>query len=313
MDTEEIIKRLRQPAAKEHVSPSALAQNAKTPAPKNAPARRPFQDALLLGTALAVVVAAAITFFSVLGAKNRAENVSDEIDPTQIEGLVIQKEFNPNQEVTYVQISEGQDRNVAVSNLGTTLPIISRYNYKSLTLENFQIIGTAPWALNTNFAANLDDPSMIQYLLSNNEMIQAFLLRSDVSPLLDSPQELAALVGDLRAMKEFFEDETTQQILARPELVKIFSNSRFMSFLLISESAKYFRSHPQEAADLIASSPYLQQLQANAAVAQAVRENRYLNKIADVLLTPRAPAVMPQEQQTTGKSKKTSGKKQKKS
>lgn len=83
-------------------------------------------------------------------------------------------EFNPNTGVTYVQVQEGQDRNVAVSNLGSTLPIISRFNYKAFTPKNYEIIGAAPWALTTNFASNLTDPDLMRYLLSNDTMIQAF-------------------------------------------------------------------------------------------------------------------------------------------
>lgn len=314
MDTEEIMKRLRQPAAYTHKGTNVSAGQAAAPDKQTAAKRSTFQDILLFSAIMAVIAMAAVVFFSMLNAKNRAENVSEELDADQIDGLVVQQNFNPNQDVTYIQISEGQDRNVAVSNLGTTLPIISSYNYKSFTSENFQVIGTAPWALTTNFSANLNDPAILQYLLSNNDMIQAFLIRPDVTPLLDSPQELAAFVKDTRAMKEFFEDDTIQEVLARPHLLKVLANSRFMSFLLISESGKYYRTHPQEAAELISSSPYLRQLQADEDVAQIVRENRYLAKIADKILTPMAVPVAPQPKtETPKKSKKGSAKKSKKS
>jgi len=214
-----------------------------------------------------------------------------------------------------VQISEGQDRNVSVSNLGTTLPIISRYNYKALTSDNFQVIGSAPWALTTNIAANLDDADMIKVLLANNNMIQAFLIRDDVAALLDTPQNLAALVRDERAMKNFFTDDTTLKVVQNPELLNAVMNSRFMSFLLISESAKYFRTHPQEAADLIKNNSFLRELQINPNVQQAVRANRYLSPIAETLLTPKPVEQPAQINNTSGaaqKTKKTTSKKKKK-
>jgi len=309
MDTEEIIKRLRRPTSKTHPSPSAVSQKTMEEKQNSLRRKRPLQDLLMIAAIVAIIIAAGITFLSVMNAKNRAENVNNQIDPSQIEGLVIQSDFNPNQNVTYVQINEGLDRNVAVTNLGTTLPIISRYNYQALTPENFQLIGTAPWALTTNFSSNLEDPAMIQYLLANDNMIQAFLIRSDVAPYLEDPQNLMALVKNNRAMKEFFNDETIKAVLARPQLINTLSNSRFMSFLLISDTAKYFRKNPQEAADLISASPYLRELQANPDVAKAVRENRYLAKIADILLTPSAVQELPQEQPAPAKQKKNSKKK----
>ena len=312
MDTQEVIKRLRQPAKKTNANATAGPNNQQGVAQEQAQKKHTFQNMLLGGTLLAVVIVGLIALFPVMEAKNRAENVSEELDPNQIDGLTVQQTFNPNQNVTYVQISEGVDRNVTVSNLGTTLPIISRFNFKALTPENFEVIGSAPWALTTNFSANIDDAEILQYLLANDTMIHAFLLRSDVAPLVENPQELAALIKDKNAMKEFFEDDTTKQVLARPALIQMLSKSRFMSFLLISETAKYFRTHPDEAADLIASSSYLRALQANPDVAQAVRENRYLAKIADKLLTPKAGVVPDDQQEPVQEPKKANTKKTKK-
>ena len=193
-------------------------------------------------------------------------------------------EFNPNTGVTYVQVQEGQDRNVAVSNLGSTLPIISRFNYKAFTPKNYEIIGAAPWALTTNFASNLTDPDLMRYLLSNDTMIQAFLNRNDVAPLLEDPQLLLAFSEDKNAMEEFFESDTIKSVLADEKMVRSVAGSRFMSYLLISKAVKYFRDRPQEAARIIAANPYLKELQQNPHVRVAVLENPYLKKIAPVLL-----------------------------
>jgi len=305
MDTEEIIKRLRQPASRRR-NPSAQMPESAAQSPSVTKNKRTLQDILLFATLAAVVIFGALALFITLGAKTRAENVSEELDPSQIDGLVVQADFNPNLGVTYVAISEGQDRNVAVSNLGTTLPIISLYNYQSFTSDNFQLLGTAPWAITTNIAANLEDIDMIKYLLSNDNMTKAFIIRSDVSPLLYDHNNLAALVKDARAMKEFFTDDTTQKVLASEPLLNAFFSSRFMSFLLVSDSGKYFRTHPQEAADLISQSPYLRELQTNENVAKAVRSNRYLANIARILLTPQpdAQAQAPQPQQAPAANSK---------
>ena len=118
-----------------------------------------------------------------------------------------------------------------VTELGSTLPIISRFNYQTMTDKNYEIIGAAPWALTTNFSSNISDPELMQYLLGKDPMISAFLDRDDVAPLLADPQMLEALTKDDAAMRDFFTNETVQAVLANPQMVRAVAGSRFMSHL----------------------------------------------------------------------------------
>ena len=238
---------------------------------------------VVIGFVVGILVLMTLLFWAV--SKHRAENLTAALDPKQLQGLAFSdKEFNPNTGVTYIQIQEGQDRNVAVSNLGSTLPIISRFNLKTLTDRNYEVIGAAPWALTTNFESNLSDPELIQYLLSNEKMIQAFLSRPDVEPLLEDPQMLLAFTEDTESMRDFFEDETVKAVLADGKMVRVVAGSRFMSHLLTSRAVKYFRDRPEESAAIIRANPYLAQVQRNPNVQIAVKENPYLKQIASVLL-----------------------------
>ena len=276
------MKLLRNPA--QYHKEKQSAQSASQGQPKSG-GQSPRQDKLLLGVGLGVVGLVCVTMLVFLSAKNRAENLTASLDPEQLQGLSVETtEFNPNTGVTYVQVSEGQNRIASVENLGTTLPIISRYNYKSFTSDNYEVIGAAPWALTTNFASNLNDPDLMRYLLSNDYMIRAFLNREDVAPLLEDPQLLLALTQDTETMRDFFDSDTVKAVLANQKMLRTVAGSRFMSYLLISKSAKYFRDRPQEAAAIIAANPYLKELQENPNVQIAVKENPYLKKIASILL-----------------------------
>ena len=262
---------------------------------------------ILVGAGVVGLVLLTLLFWMV--SKHRAENLTAALDPKQLQGLTFnQREFNPNTGVTYIQIQEGQDRNVAVSNLGSTLPIISRFNLKMLTDKNYEVIGAAPWALTTNFESNLSDPELMQYLLSNEKMIQAFLSRTDVEPLLADPQMLLAFTEDTTAMREFFEDDTVKAVLADEKMVRVVAGSRFMSHLLTSRAVKYFRDRPQEANAIIRNNPYLAQVQQNPAVQKAVKENPYLKSIAAALLQgasrPRA-STQQRQPSRTGKTGQT--------
>lgn len=268
---------------------------------------RPFaRFDLLIAAGVVALVLLTLLFWAV--SKRRAENLTAALDPKQLQGLSFsEREFNPNTGVTYVQIQEGQDRNVAVSNLGSTLPIISRFNLKTLTDKNYEVIGAAPWALTTNFESNLSDPELMQYLLSNETMIQAFLARPDVEPLLSDPQMLLAFTEDAEAMREFFEDSTVKAVLANEKMVRVLAGSRFMSHLLTSRAVKYFRDRPREALSVIRNNPYLAQVQQNPNVQIAVKENPYLKQIASVLLqgATRTQNTARQTQKTTSKKQTT--------
>ena len=119
MKKEELMKLLRNPAKYRKDKKAAQSQQAQT---QKEPARKR-QDKLLFGVGLGVAALVAVTLLVISSAQNRADNLTAALDPEQVKGLsVSETEFNPNTGVTYIQVREGQDRNVAVSNLGTTLP-----------------------------------------------------------------------------------------------------------------------------------------------------------------------------------------------
>jgi hypothetical protein len=285
MKTEEIIKRLRNPQSYQKAAAKAQQQKAQQQAvAEHAVAEKKKHDVILLSVGGLIAVLLLITGLVSFLAKTRAENLTAALDPEQVKGLHSESEFNPNNGVTYIQLQEGQDRNVAVTELGSTLPIISRFNFKSFTPEELQVIGSAPWALTTNFTSNLNDSELMRYLLSKDEVAKGFIKREDVAPLLEDPQLLAAFTEDKDAMAEFFNSDTVQKVLANEKMVRAVAGSRFMSYLLISKAGKYYRDHPQEAVKIITENPYLRQLQENPAVQAAIKENNYLKKIAPVLL-----------------------------
>ena len=286
MRTEEIIDRLRHPQkyrkAGQSVGPKPL-EEIEIISPKS----HPIANAFALLVTLGVLGMAIIVLLITLHTKNKAENLSASLDPGQLEGLSSQVEFDPRKIVTYVnmnELGEGGDRVPNVQGLGSTIPIISRYNYQAITPKNYEIIGAAPWALSSNIEANLQDVELLRHLLNHPQVADAFSKRPDVAPLLTDPQLLEAFSRDNNTLQEFFNSQLVQQVLAEPDLVTVLSRSRLMSTLLVSKSGKYYRTHPQEAARLIQASPVLKLLTKNPAIRKAVQENAYLKTIAPQLL-----------------------------
>ena len=299
MKMEEIIDRLRNP--KKYSKIAVAKQKKEQVAQAVRIQKHSFLNTVALFVALGVLVLAGTVWLITLHAKNRAEDLSSALDPKNVQGLSSNADFDPSKNITFVQIHEGQDRNVVVEELGTTLPIISRFNFQSITPKNYGIIGMAPWALTENFTANIQDPDLLRYLLDRKEVGEAFIARNDVAPLLADPQLLAALAQDTEKLTEFFENDLLKQILANPTLVRKIGSSRFMSYLLTSKAVKYYRDHPQEAAKIIAANPALNNLRQNSAVRQAVTENTYLKGIASELLGTQSPAKAPLSTQSNAK------------
>ena len=286
MKTEEIIDRLRHPQKYQKTSsplkPGAL-EEIKVYSPKSYSTSKVFAFLItlgVLGLALGVLLVT-------LHAKKRAENLSASLNPEQLKGLAVQADFDPSKIVTYIninQLGEGGDRVPTVEELGSTIPIISRYNYRAFTEKNYEVVGAAPWALYSNVEANIKDVDLLRYLLNQPVVAAAFSTRPDVTPLLEDPQLLGAFAQDNASLKEFFDSALIQQVLANPDLVMAFGKSRLMSTLLVSKAAKYYRDHPKEAARLIHESPVLKPLTQNQGVRKAVEENYYLKSIAPQLL-----------------------------
>lgn len=276
MNMDELVKKLRKPKQAKKQAAADARQ------PVNAPKRLTDYLPLLVGASVALLLLLTLVF--IMNAKNRAENITAALSPDQLQGLSADAQFNPNTGVKYVQVQEGQDRNVAVANLGSTIPVISRFNYRTLTKTNYQVIGAAPWALTSNIAANVNDPDLLRYLLGNDELIKAFLARPEVADLTTDPQSLYHFINDQNAMAEFFDSDVVKQVLANEKAVQAIAGSRFMSYLIISKAVKYYRDRPDQAAQLIRQNPYLNELRENPFVRRAVTVNPYLKNIAPTLL-----------------------------
>lgn len=281
MKTEDIIKKLRRPKkAAAAGEPQALPQEVAVRATKE----KEKIDMLFLIIGLVVLGIFVVTTLWAMWANRRASDLTPSLDPARVRGLQYEEEFNPGKVATIINIREGQDRSVGGAGLGSTLPIMSRFNHKSFTEKMYETIGSAPWALTENFASNISDPGLMRYLLSNDTLAKAFKARPDVAPLLEDPQLLAAFAQDVEGTKEFFDSETVKNVFANEQMVRAVAASRFMSHLLVSPALVYFRRNPQEAVALIEQNPYLKELRQNPGVQTAVRENPYLSKMADTLL-----------------------------
>ena len=283
MDQKELMERLRNPQKFRKQTQNQQVQESATSAAQNtSSSQKNNKMTMWVGGGIFFLVLVSLLF--ILTAQQRADNVSRSLDPTVLKGLVVDHTFSPNTGRKVIQISEGRERNVTVEQSGSMLPVISRYNFRALTQDNYETIGKAPFALSINVEANMQDPQLLRYLFNNDDMAKQFKARPDVAPWLATPESLANLAKQEEKLQRFFAQDIVQQVLASEKVLEALAGSRLFSYLLISKAAKYYREHPAEAAALINNSPTLRTLKQNPAVRKAVQENTYLKNISATLL-----------------------------
>lgn len=285
MDTERLMALLRNPQkVKNQAQRKEKAEKVKQERAARAAAKAASNKTLTICAGILVALLVVSMVF-VLSSKNRAENISNSLDPNVLKGLVVNKTFNPNKEVRYEFVSAGQDRSVSnVTQYGSTLPVISRYNFKSLNKDSYTLIGEAPYALSINVTSNANDPELLRYLFNIDFVAKGFLNRPEVAALLADPKAVAALVAERKKINAFLQTEAAQMVLADPKLLNALAQSRLFSRILISPALKYYRDNPALAAKMINSNPDLAALKKNPHVRQAVAANNYLKKNSSILL-----------------------------
>lgn len=286
MDKERLMDLLRNPKKFQKKKNDSKSTSVQQTTQEEKAARKASSDRMAVIAAGGVAALALLSLLFVFSASKRAENVTAALDPAILKGLVADRTFHPGGGVRYVQVGQGHERNVSVTGAGagSVIPVISRYNFRALTPQNYAIIGTAPFALSINVDSNAEDPDLLRYLFNDQNVTDAFLARPDVAPYLADPAALAKLAADKTAVDAFLADATVQRVLASAELTKALAGSRLFSSMLISKAVKYYRDRPAQAAKLINSSPALAALKKNPNVRQAVAENRYLKNISATLL-----------------------------
>lgn len=283
MDKEKLMDLLRNPKKFQKKKTEKKQDSDQRASQREKAARKASSDRMAVLAAGGVAALTLLSLAFVFSASKRAENVTAALDPAVLKGLVADRTFHPGG-VRYVQVGQGQERNVSVTGAGSVIPTISRYNFRALTPQNYTIIGMAPFALSMNVESNAEDPDLLRYLFNDENVTNAFLARPDVAPYLADPAVLAKLLSDKEAVDAFFADATVQQVLSSAALTNALAGSRLFSSMLISRAVKYYRDHPDQAAKLINASPALAALKKNPNVRKAVSENRYLKNISATLL-----------------------------
>lgn len=263
------------------------------------------ESKMLLGFAIVLIALAAAYPVSLMIKK--ANNMEDALDPKELAALQVNVDISD----TYEDIASGPavtrtaSRRVANRDVDTELLIPVRDNLKSFGEKDFNLVGRAPWALLTTVSANVDDVAVVKYIFSNPVVVNAFIERADVKPLITDPAKLLDAIKNEYLLSTFLNYDGVQAGLGNPKIVEAIATSRLMDTILQMQSAQYFIKNPRTAANFINQSPSLTALKANAALVAAVRNHPATKAVAPIWL-----AGAPQQAQATAKpaAKKTTKK-----
>lgn len=213
---------------------------------------------------------------------NKSRNVERELTPEEISGLSVDIDLSKtNQQIqtyeaerTSIKDTLGVDRDLLIP---------ARYNIKTFSQADFELLGRAPWALLTAVAANIEDVAVIRYVFNNQFVVSAFLSRPDIVALADDPVKAVYTAKDEAALNKFFNYANIKTALASPYVVDAIAKSRLMQGILNGKSAQYFIKNPNVAALLVQSSPTLSALKDNEAVASALKANPQTASLANAI------------------------------
>ena len=229
-----------------------------------------------------IVLLALVAAWPVSLLMRKANHLETGVSPQELQ---VNVNLQAPQDNNYVPAAmRGPTRGVSYNDADTELIIPVRANLKTFGPKDFNLVGRAPWALLTTVARNSKDIPMIRYIFSHPTVVQAFLSRPDVAPLVSDPNALYKAAQNEYRLSVFFNYDAVKTVLSDPAAIDAIAKSALMANILNGNAAQYFIKNPKAAAAVINKSPTLTALKHNPAIANAVRNHQATRNIAGIIL-----------------------------
>ncbi len=169
-------------------------------------------------------------------------------------------------------------------NVGKAIKSLNIGNIAYASAEDLRLIGSTNWSLNNTVANNLDFPQVIEVVFNNKDVLEGFFNRQDVSEILNNYLALSDLVeNNSSEMVSLIEGKAFKGVLQDQELLAKILNSTLIQQVLLSRSANYFLSNPDQAKKLIEGNKTLAPLLENENLKTALLSNSKTKQFAQVV------------------------------
>ena len=206
---------------------------------------------------MCIFLAVLITYGVSRYAKNSSD-LSSQITKEQLASFT-------NDKVEYVEHAPVGSEETFVAPVETRQPQAARYDdvgqaIKSLNIgniayaspEDLRLIGATNWSLNNTVENNLDFPQVLEVVFNNRDVMDGFFNRDDVMSVLGNYLTVSDLVeNNSPEMVSLIEGNAFKGVLKNPELLTKLFNSKLVQQVLLSRSANYFLTNPNQAKKLI--------------------------------------------------------------
>lgn len=241
-------------------------------------------NSLVFPIIVVIFLATVLAYLVSIYAKNRSD-LSKSITPEQLASFTLDTvEYNPP-----VDLSKQMPSTLPVENKGSRTAYANISNIKVATIENItmltaedlQNIGATPWSLSNTIKENVEYPQVLEIVFNNQDVINAFLERKDIKPLLTDPNQIISLISSNdSSVVEFVQGVVFQMVINNEGLLFNLSNSALMQSVLNSPSSQYFLANPQEAGQLVKGNNALTSILTNENLKQLLFSNPNTNGLA---------------------------------
>ncbi|HUT85883.1 MAG TPA: hypothetical protein VMW66_03495 [Elusimicrobiales bacterium] len=146
--------------------------------------------------------------------------------------------------------------------------------------KKFRIIGSTPGKLLESVEYAFKNPSAIKALFNNEIVIEEFLKRETVKPLLADVEKLKDFLINDPKTGEFFDNLMVSKIINNQEILLAIAESKFIDKILKSPAIKKLINSPQLRREITEANPRLGLLTANYNLLNALKANPNTEHIA---------------------------------
>lgn len=238
---------------------------------------------------LAVLIAYGVSWYA-----KESNDLSSGISKEQLNSFT-------NDKVEYVELPPVSTGDISMSpvemrkkqaarydDMGQAIKSLNIGNIAYVSAEDLRLVGETNWSLTNTVANNLNFPQVIEVVFNNKDVLNGFFGRQDVLNLLDNYLAVSDVVeNNSSEMVSLIEGRAFNGVLKDPELLAKILSSELIQQILLSRSANYFLTNPDQAKKLIESNKTLAPLLQEKNLKDVLLANSKTNAFAK--------AVFPQE------------------
>jgi hypothetical protein len=145
--------------------------------------------------------------------------------------------------------------------------------------KKYEIIGRTKGLLLNLAKSNSSTPERIKSTFDNETVINAYIGREGVKPILNDAANLERFFSNPKNTREIFDDVTVTSMLQDRNFVKVFASTKMVEAVLAEPALQALLSNPSKIRDILIKNPNLLRVYKYNAVQDAIKANPQTSNI----------------------------------